>query len=80
MLRVKGVGYNVERRQWIRRGCFRDWSQLFLFFSNQGLLGNMVEKTLGDIGKAQKNYFLGNKVAKKKIMDAKNINVLIGEN
>ncbi len=65
MLRVEGVEYNVEGRQEIHRGSFRDWGQLFLFFSNQELLGNTVEKTLGDIGKAQKNLFLGNKVAQK---------------
>jgi hypothetical protein len=37
----------------------------------------MVGKTLGDIGKAQENFFWGNKGAKKDIMNVKTINVLV---
>jgi hypothetical protein len=40
----------------------------------------MVENAWGDIGKAQKICFLGNKVSTKKFMNARNINVLVGEN
>jgi len=43
-------------------------------------VGNMVGKTLGDIEKAQKKSFDATKVPKNDIMDAKNINVLVGEN
>ncbi len=52
----------------------------FIYFSNQGLLGNMVRRTLRDVGKALKICFWGNKGDPKKITSAKNINVLIGEN
>jgi hypothetical protein len=43
-------------------------------------VGSMVGKTLGDVGKAQKQIFWYNKSAQNDIMDAKNINVLVGEN
>jgi hypothetical protein len=33
----------------------------FIYISNQGLLGNMLGKTLGDVGKAPKICFQGNK-------------------
>jgi hypothetical protein len=47
---------------------------------NQGLVGSMVGKTLGDVGKAQKKIFWYSESAQNDIMDAKNINVLVGEN
>jgi len=48
----------------------------FIYFSNQGLLGNMVGRTLGDVGKAQKNITSQTiKVTQKDIMGARNINV-----
>jgi len=30
----------------------------FIYFSNQGLLGSVIGRTLGDIGKAPKNLLL----------------------
>ncbi len=63
----------------LHRGCFRDWGQLFLLFSNQELLENMVEKTLGDVGKA-KIFVFRQQSCQKKFMDARNNNVLVGEN
>jgi len=37
----------------------------FIFFSNQGSLGSMVGRTLGNVGKAQKNSFDAMRVPKR---------------
>jgi len=48
----------------------------FIYFSKQGSLGNMVGRTLGDVGKAQKTITSQTiKVTQKDIMGGRNINV-----
>jgi hypothetical protein len=42
-------------------------------------LGSKVGRTWGNVGKAQKHFFSGNKGAQK-IMEVRNIHVLVGEN
>ncbi len=42
----------------------------YIFYSNEGSLGSKVGKTLGDV----------EKTPQKRIMGAKNINILVGEN
>jgi hypothetical protein len=37
----------------------------FIFFSNQGPLGNMVGRTLGNVGKAQTKSFDATRVPKR---------------
>ncbi len=48
----------------------------FIYFSNQGSLGDMVGRTLADVGKAEKNITSQTiKVTQKDNMGARNINV-----
>ncbi len=42
-------------------------------------MGNMVGRTLGDVGKASRLWFGDNKGYPKKIMGVKKTNVLLGE-
>jgi hypothetical protein len=52
---------------------------LYIYFQ-LGVIGNLVGRTLGEIAKAQENFFWDEENVKKYIMDFLNINVLKSEN
>jgi hypothetical protein len=56
-LRAEDVGYDVKGHQEVLRGVVTTRVEnilCFIYISNQGSLESIVEKTLGDIGKAPK--------------------------
>jgi hypothetical protein len=62
-LRAEDGGYDVEGHQEVLRDVVTTRVEnilCFIYILNQGSLERMVEKTLGDIGKAPKNCFQSN--------------------
>jgi len=69
-LRVEGIGYDVGGHPEVHRGLVGTRVEFFMFYffkiSNQGSLGNMVGRSLGNIGKAPKKFLLRQQGAPKK--------------
>ncbi len=63
VLKVEGLGNCVRGHQKIHKKCYNARVKnilYFIYFKNQGLLRNMVGKTLGDIRNHAKNCFWDN--------------------
>ncbi len=69
MLRIQGIGYDVENHKKIHRGCSGPW-----------IIDKHDKKDCGGRWKEKKKTFEAMKDVKKDMIGVRNVNVLIGEN